>query len=322
MLRPIFISLAFILSACSGGSGSKSIDIANLEPIELKATDAIYVDAPASDIIFIPNAKFTWLGHIVWLDENGSAWTTTTNIEPAVKLETPKLVQINAISDSVHAGMFIGLDQDSRLKAFLIDPDDNWSVKTPILSGSAEYSGLCGGFVMNDGQGWVLNKDNMPALLTVKYTEDGVVELSEQHVPKFSGSASSCTISSDGSLIIFDEKADAYSLSEDRWERAEGFASSNVIDLKLGEDAVKVSLAGNDDVLIVQHNAAAYKLSITDGLSIPGIDTPQVIAGTPAPMGSVFNQGIIAVAGADHIALIALPYALSELQLASSNSAQ
>jgi len=274
-----FAGLIISLSGCEAPPGPNLYELDNLPVIDLKATDAVDTPEPMVKATFVPNSVASWLGHVILLSETGSIWRTSSNGARPVLIDEGPFTDIHGLFRKEAAGVFVGSKDNGEIIAFLQIDDAGTFKRISLSQDGLDFKQFC----------------NNPASEQIQIITQG---------------NQSTTLSSDIEGVNDQNEGPKSSVIDVR--QSDTKCLENKYQILSPETAVYFV----KNRLIFEKNQSPHtQLSIIDGLSIQGVETPSFLSGTSHSMGSTFNGGMYVVGDADNNRLVFLSGGYLETEL-------
>jgi len=301
----------------------------------LNATTASDIPTHIKAATFVPNLIASWFSQIIMVDIDGNLHRAVTSGFKSQAVIKGDYIDVFGFSRREAAGLFLALTRSGDIEAF-VESDDDGNFKRVALSSSAKKIGrFChdsaplaltkGGDVF-----WVQGQDGTLSQLKIRVNGDSAASLetlttavpakgkaSETSLCAVSGGTDLTTSNISGaSLHKYEEEGqDWTSLKSDAGFDGFAIMSSSPAPSYLLLNSP--SGTGLDKGLFYMKDASTVPISITDGLSIKGINAPGYATVTHAKLGGALNSGALLIADPDpdnpRIVLISLEFALRTL---------
>ncbi len=284
-------SLSFGCSKPSDTNGVKQ-DLTSLKTVSIPATSQIYITDKAEKITFVANSTAQWLGHIVYLTEDGQAYATNGEGVAPRKITEDSLADIYGITRDKAAGIILGLTQSGQIKAYVEASDDGSVFDPMIVSAPADIdiAGFCAGHSPLQGQrAWLRLRSGELATYAIEITDNTSLSIDVSAPIRNRTKAQTCGAASDHSVYVgstsgmqsLQSNSDSQKFD---WPIISSPTSINGIITGLALDTDQAVLVAQDET---------FKIQITDGLSIIGSSSLSTLAATAQSFGSTFGNGII-----------------------------
>lgn len=243
--------------------------------IEVRATNDFNAPSKIKAATFVPNIIAGWATQLVLIDESGALLRTQMD-KPLPKAFTDgPFTAIQGLGRKGQPGILIALSDTGTLQAFIEVSDDGAFKRIPVSSPDLSIKSFCRA------------TDYTQPVLKIMSTKGKVIDLD-------------ISVEDNAQLILAISAKSAAKNSE--------CLSDSVL---LGT-ALNKSLTPNlnGPHLILKSETENQILQISDGLSIRGIEDPDVIALTDTNLGSTFNKGALLVTDSEstRVVLIARDY--------------
>jgi len=202
----VLLASLLCLSACQNSeTTSKASGPEAKADITLRATTDLQAPSPIMTATFVPNNVATWLGHIILLDKAGTLHRATTNSSKTDIVTLGKYQDIIGLVRENAAGVFLGLDKNGHIKAF-IEADDEGNFKPMAISyGDLKVERFCQSSSPTPDKIYAKTSKNITLVLNTEFFEETSVAI--KHTP-FQGDSPCGTAAADGlDLNISDNNA-------------------------------------------------------------------------------------------------------------------
>ena len=295
----------------------------NNPPIDIRITAEI-IDAPAPVAMsFISNPIASWLGFIIYTDENGDIYRTTTRGDAPTKIITGNYRDLIGYTRKGEPGGFFAHTNEGQLDAFIESDTDGNFKQLPISFDSAyvDADQFCMKLHPESAQHWILTRAGNLQKLDIEIVDNEVAILAFEPEAKLDTQFNQCWIDENDHIIaVAKTKEDPHLMilpsheSEDPiWQRQElSIYTPHIWPLHEGAYIQRFLEEDNeaDGPLMIVKDDTAYEMIIGAGLSLSGIENPRPLFITRAEMGSSFNQGLVITGDVDNnrLGMIALDY--------------
>lgn len=309
---PFSVLPILLLTACSGDAPPPTTALDDMPVFTIRATGDIETPVPMVDASFVPNNVASWASQIILLSDGGDIWRTNSDGERPLLISKGTYRDVHGLTRDNSSGVFLAALPDGRASAF-VERDDIGNFKPMTVSqGSFGIKTFCNG---GGEQVGFIDMDGNLQTLTATFNDDISVELaptafSEPPAPLFT-----CSFDANGDVFATSEiknKLHTYTLTDKTWQSYTGdIKTRNLTWLQVEDIDLGLGLSPDSTAMTLLTENIASRLMIEDGLSIRGLENTSFVAGTDAPMGSAYNEGIILMgdANTDRIVLLSLDYA-------------
>lgn len=307
-----------LLAACSGETPPPTTALSDLPEFTIRATGDIETPLTMTDAAFVPNSVATWLSQIIMISDEGDIWRTNSDGEPPLLISKGDYKDIRGLTREDGPGVFLAVQPDGRASAF-VERDDIGNFKPMAVSqGAFGISTFCNGsgdpvaFIDTEGHIQTLSRNII---------DDVTLELGAAKLPPVPAVPVSCSYNSAGDIFVTSQsknKLHTFTLENEAWKSFEGdITSRNLTWLTVEDLELILGLSPESSTMawLAGHNG--LQVNIDDGLSIRGLEDIQFVAGTDAPMGSVYNDGLILMGDANdnRVVLLSLDYVRRALEI-------
>ena len=249
----------------------------NQKKLDISSTSEILTNAPISEVTFVPNNIATWLGHLIMIDKTGSIIRASTSDRTAKLITEDSYIDVIGTALNNQSGVFFAINNQGVIVSFIE--------------------------ITNAGDFAPLKNKNAPKDF-IKFCKN----------PR-----------STNSIIAIKNNGQSYQINYNINEKTKSIITTET---KIKSSPVsclakiKVNLLDeynltlNEGLLLLNDNQRnLITLTISDGLSIKGTINPAGIYLVDHNMGSVFNEGLIAVSikEENRIILLSLNYVKNEV---------
>ncbi|WP_371397730.1 hypothetical protein [Fretibacter rubidus] len=284
LYAPFALCITLGLSAC----GSDSSQSTNTDSVtELRVTAEVNTNVNAAHITVIPNDVAPWLSHIILIDQDGDLYQTALDSGVAKPLNMKAVDAVGLMREQA-AGVVLTLSEAGTISA-LIESDDEGNLSPlPVSSSVGGLSRFCETAHAPSGTVFAQAEGGDVVEMGVLVQESQII-LSEIERSKGQADAA-CYVN--GDTVSFQQSSDGR------------FA---VLDF------------GDRTILSAADKGAVWSgggaVTITSGLSTPGIDTARAVHATSDSLGGAFRDGAIIMADADapRLVMISAGFARSVL---------
>jgi len=286
--------------------------------VSLTATSDIEPPVKIIKASVSPKSFASWLGHIILLGEDGSIRTTNTGFGAFTILAPAGFKDIQGSAQGDEASIVLALTEDGSLAAFREDSDDSFAA-LPITETHSGYASFCHDETPRLDHVYVRDLENQLVRLDFKVTATESLAVTRGDV--IADDTLLCAVNQNGELTYIDGSRFFHKQSGEDFSKADRRAFNSFSPISSSEFPVAlVTQTGTVGVFVVD-DYTVKALSIEAGLSINGIENPEWIWSTSAPMGNTFTKGLTLVADkeSNRIVMISNEYILRQLQKTAAN---
>jgi len=293
---------AVLFSGCSVPDNGGNTPPDDLAATEWRVTAQIVLPTPATHITFVANSVAPWLGQIIYIDESRAIWRTHVSRAMPSAIDAGTFLDVYGLYREQAAGVFLAIDSGGFLKAF-VEIDDDGNFDTIITSENLDLSvqQFCKGGDPVTGKGWLISTENE----LVGYSVDEITDqlLTLNYDAPSAGNVSDCFVDHNGSVLYNTDQSKTYKSLKRKENRSIPSFVRHATDL--GEEGT-IRILGHlgKTTALLFDEAGGSQISITDGLSVYGIDEAIAIAGTNLSFGSVYSDGLIILSDAENSRLV------------------
>lgn len=281
---PILLACLMMLS-CGDKAEVQTLDNSNTA-IELPVTSQVMLPEKGVAYAFVPNDAAQWLSQIIILSEDGDLYQTTADGSDVKQIQGAKAKSIIGLNRPGDPGMFLAILNEGTIKAYVEVDDEGRFDPAPFSSPELKLKAFCAPNKTPTNAFRALNTKGevreISASLVNKVIElkDSTEQTNEKISDKMKDNAS-CTASTNNDVVLFSSST----IPMATLENAENY-------IPLGVDSK------SSNVTMYSSNGPK-SISITDGITIPGVLRPQSVYAVSDNFGGPFNNGLILVSDAD-----------------------
>jgi len=312
----IAFTATVMCSGCGDTQKSEMITVPPDSDYQISVTSDLETSDRVKAVTFVPNSAASWLGAVVLLTEDGALYRTNGQSSKPVKISDGPYKDVFGFARQAQPGVFLALENNGSLDAFIeIDDAGNFD-PIPLSFGGSPIAQFCTDSIPKDTNLWAITETSTKKL-AVTIQENKAVELIENDIitlPKGTQPVACATNTSDEVWVLTDKGL--FKHAEQNWQQSPYPASAQNLVVLPGNDVLLSSQSPYAHILLTdERNTQA--ISLSDGLSIRGIDAVSYVTVTNANLGSTFSDGVlIAVDGENQrLVMVARDYFLSEIKV-------
>lgn len=286
--------LASALSTLQACSADNPMNMDTAIPVTMVATHAFDTDTQITSVAFVPNNVAPWLGRLILLDDAGHLFSTDIEGRTAIALAPKKYLDIFGLSLDNAAGVFLAINNNNDLEAFL-ESDDKGNFTPMAYSGQPlKVSAFCMSATPSSGGTRVLTADGEIVELMISINQN-VAEQTLGKTHKNDKTRGACHTNTDANPKIW--------LQTIRRSTPEAFnplaKTTNPVKTLTGTFGPTRFMSALDGKLVsedIQNPDILYTIIVGNGLSIKGIEKVNSLTATTANYGgAAFADGLIAM---------------------------
>lgn len=288
------VCLLPLLLACGGGDNTAPTG-PDAPSASLTVTAEINTGVNTARITVIPNDVAPWLSHIILIDTEGALYQTALDSGKAKPLNA-KAVDVIGLMRMEAPGVMLTLSEAGTISAFIESNDEGDLAPLPVSAPPLSLERFCQSATAPSDTVHAVTQDGTVVSLAVLVEGTDQIRLSETNRASFTGGGQ-CVMTGDTPTSITADQQIAV-LSTDN------------------DDIVLSPQAPADDIAIAQVNSDdRTTVSISAGLSTPGLSSARAAYVSDDSLGGVFRDGavIFADAEAPRLVLISKPFAAQTL---------
>lgn len=234
--------------------------------VEIPVTSEILLPKKGVAYAFVPNNAAQWLSQIVILSEDGDIYQAPADARKAIPIKGAKAKSILGLNRPGAPGMFLALSNNGTVSAYIEINDDGHFGPAPFSSPGVKLKDFCNQPDTPVGSFLALTRDDTVVRLTVTPPDTSATEILQLQM----------------SEPLEDMTCDMEAVLP---------SPSGSFTLSQHKDNAGIQVATESEPL--------KNVEITNGITIPGVETPQSVYAVSDNFGGPFNNGLVLVSDAD-----------------------